>query len=186
MSLWQAILPSVEESLCSGFSDSLWWRSTVLFIYTLRAHWLLGEVCIREMCALGKEEKAKIELCYFVLLTIFPETHRRRGALLLCPSSHIPRDTHRRRAAAVIAEVAAMAFHSSCIYSCDGSRIWTDQVEILERDDIWNSSWGLGGRGTLIPLCRPVFRTNWETDRKGKQNKAFIVDRSWTEGVLGA
>ena len=81
----------------------------------------LREGVHREMCALGNEEKAKVELCYFVLLAMLPETHRRRGAAaiaLCCP------------------EVTAMAFHSSCIYSCDGSRIWTDQVEILERDYI--------------------------------------------------
>ena len=65
-----------------------------------------------KMCALGREAKAKIEICYF------------------CPSSHIPRDTRWGSGqqpflvcALCCPEVTAMTFHSSCTHNCDGSRI---------------------------------------------------------------
>lgn len=82
-------------SLWAGHTSLLCRRKSlfrVLRFFVVKKHCALhlhpqGSLTLRggvhqEMCALGKEEKAKIELCYFVLLTIFPETHRRRVGIV--------------------------------------------------------------------------------------------------------
>lgn len=78
-------------SLWAGHTSLLCRRKSlfrVLRFFVVKKHCALhlhpqGSLTLRggvhqEMCAVGYEEKAKMELCYFVLLAIFPETHRRR------------------------------------------------------------------------------------------------------------
>lgn len=96
---------------------------------------LWEEVCSWKMCAFRRLGEGK------------------ERNLSFCPSSHIPRDLRWESGqhpfpmcCLCCPEATEITFHFSCIRSCEGRRLWPNEVGILGRS-LWNPCWSLGEKG---------------------------------------